>query len=203
MAVVRPVAGKDDARRIRLMRLRAMAMRARGAAAPAGTPPVEMASQASHAIEPSAAEPASIPLGEVAPQAWENIGPSAGQYVDDYSRIVTDPIGTLKGIGQLAIGSMQKLGDLAGVPAMSPFAAGGIPGITLHGDQRPVAEGAGEYFDDRFGGWENIKRTIATDPVGAFADLAGVLSGGSLAAARLPGLRRAGWQDSWKSWQCR
>ena len=177
MAVVRPVAGKDDARLIRMMRLRAMAIRARGAKEPAGKPPVEMASQASQAIGPGAAEPASMGLGEMASQAWQNIGPSAGQYLDDMTQIVTDPIGTAKGVGQVAVGGLQKLGDLVNLPSVSPF-----------GDQRASAEAVGEFFADRYGGWENIKQTLATDPVGAAGDLAGVLSGGGLAAGRLPGL---------------
>lgn len=187
MAVVRPVAGKDAARRIRLMRLRAMAMRARGASERSAAPPAEMASQASHAIGPGAAEPASIPLGEVGPRAWENIGSSADQVAEDYSRIVTDPIGTLKGIGQMAVGGMQKLVGQDGDPGINPLGVRSMQGVSPFGDQRPVADAVGEYASDRFGGWENIKRTMANDPVGAGMDLVSLLTMGAGGIASLPG----------------
>ena len=116
-------------------------------------------------------------LGEVGSQAWENLGPSAKQYGSDWASTFTDPVGTAKSIGQTAVGGMQKLKDSLGIPTTNVF-----------GDQRASAEAAGEFFVDRLGGWENIKRTIATDPVGAVADLATVLSGGALAGARLPGI---------------
>ena len=115
------------------------------------------------------AEPASMGLGEMGSQAWENLGPSAKQYGSDLASMFTDPVGTAKGLYNVAAGGVQKL----------------IPGEQ---SKEKYADAFGAYASDRFGGWENIKRTIATDPVGAAGDLAAILSGGGFAAARLPGL---------------
>ena len=122
-------------------------------------------------------EPASMSLGEVGSQAWENLGPSAKQYGSDWVSTFTDPVGTAKGLGKTVVGGIQKAKDWAGIPTMNVF-----------GDQRASAEAMGEFVADRFGGWENIKQTIATDPVGAVADIATIMSGGALAGARLPGV---------------
>ena len=45
-----------------------------------------------------------------------------------------------------------------------------------------------DFFKQRYGGWENIKNTVATDPVGFAADLSVPMSAGGTLAARLPGL---------------
>jgi hypothetical protein len=50
------------------------------------------------------------------------------------------------------------------------------------------ADAVGRFFKDRYGGLENIKRTLARDPVGMLADLSTVMSLGGTAAARAPGL---------------
>ena len=74
------------------------------------------------------------------------------------------------GIGELAAGATQKVGRALGIDM-------GSEGI-------PKADAVGQFFKDRYGAMENIKHTLATDPVGSLADAATVLSGGELAGAR-------------------
>jgi hypothetical protein len=52
-----------------------------------------------------------------------------------------------------------------------------------------------DFMVQRYGSEDKLRNTLATDPVGALADIAGVLSGGELMAGRLPivgGIARAG-----------
>jgi hypothetical protein len=41
-----------------------------------------------------------------------------------------------------------------------------------------AATGVADFYSDRYGGWENIKRTFAEDPAGALLDLSAILRGG-------------------------
>lgn len=41
-----------------------------------------------------------------------------------------------------------------------------------------------QFYKDRYGGLDNIRNTVITDPVGAAADFAGILSGGELTAEK-------------------
>lgn len=49
------------------------------------------------------------------------------------------------------------------------------------------ARAVGRFFADRYGGWDAIKETFATDPVGMAADLGMVLSAGAIGVGRVPG----------------
>lgn len=115
------------------------------------------------------ANPKDVALADVGGEAVKNFIPSAKQFGSDMLSIVTDPIGTIKNIGNVAAGAAEKV----------------IPGEQEH---EVYADAVGQYFADRYGGAENLKRTMATDPVGFLADLSTVLSGGSTIAARAPGV---------------
>lgn len=115
------------------------------------------------------ANPKNIALGDVGGEAAKNLLPSAKQFGADMLGIVTDPIGTAKNIGNVMVGVAEKA----------------IPGEQSH---EVYADAVGGYFADRYGGWENLKRTMATDPVGFLADASTILSGGSTLAARAPGV---------------
>ena len=97
--------------------------------------------------------PRTMTAGEVATQAVKNIPGSAIQYGTDIAVALSDPIGTAKSIGQLGAGIVQLL----------------IPGEQANEQQ---AKAVGQYFANRYGGMENLKRTIATDPVGFLGDVA-------------------------------
>lgn len=109
------------------------------------------------------ATPSSV--GDVAMQAGKNLIPSAKRFGSDIAGMIAHPIETVQNIGRLGLGVAEKA----------------IPGQQPH---EVYADTLGRYFADRYGGVDNIKRTIAQDPVGFAADVATVLSGGELAAAR-------------------
>ncbi len=113
-------------------------------------------------------EPASMSAGDVATQAVQNLPSSAAQFAQDVVRPIFQPVETLGNLGELIIGSFQKL----------------LPGRQ---SREYAPEAVGQFFADRYGGLENVKRTIAEDPVGFVADVSTVLTGGGTAAARAPG----------------
>lgn len=107
--------------------------------------------------------------GDVASQAVDNIPASAKQFGQDMMQPIMHPIDTAKAVGNVALGAAQKL----------------IPGEQ---EAEASADAVGKFFADRYGGLENVKRTIANDPVGFMADLSTVLTGGGAAVARAPGV---------------
>lgn len=107
--------------------------------------------------------------GEVAGSAVSNLGPSAVRFGGDMANIVMHPLETATNLVNLGLGVAQKL----------------IPGE--QGNEQ-YADALGKFFADRYGGMDQLKNTMATDPVGFLADVSTVLSGGSLAAARAPGM---------------
>lgn len=56
----------------------------------------------------------------------------------------------------------------------------------------PYAEAAGEFFKKRYGGWENLKKTVETDPVGFTADLSTFLTGGGTALSKIGPVAKIG-----------
>ena len=107
---------------------------------------------------------ATLPLDMMA-----NLPSSAGRFLRDLTAPIHSPIDTVKGLGGLGLGALQKL----------------IPGRQ---GQEHHAEAVGGFFADRYGGFENIKKTLAGDPVGAAADIGTLLTGGGALAARTPRL---------------
>jgi len=114
--------------------------------------------------------PQTMTAREVAGQAVTNIPSSALQYGKDIFTAVTDPIGTAKSIGELGLGIIQLA----------------IPGEQANEQQ---AKAVGQYFANRYGGMENLKRTIATDPVGFLGDASVLLTGGASIAGKVGGLK--------------
>lgn len=110
--------------------------------------------------------------GQVAREAISNIPSSAMQMASDISSALAHPIQTAKGIGNIGIGAAQKL----------------IPGEQ---GKEQYANQVGEFFKHRYGGVENLKRTIAKDPVGVVSDLSTILTGGGIAATKVPRLAKA------------
>jgi hypothetical protein len=98
-----------------------------------------------------------------------NVGPSAKRFGQDMLQMVTDPVGTAKTLGKVGVGAAQKV----------------IPGEQ---EYEPYADAVGQFFADRYGGLDNVKRTLAEDPVGFAADLSTVLTGGQMALLRAPGI---------------
>lgn len=91
-----------------------------------------------------------------------NIIPSAKNLASSVATAVLNPVDTLKGLGSIAVGGVEKL----------------IPGEQ---ESESSFDATVDFFKQRYGGLENIKNTIITDPVGFitdFASLAGAVKGG-------------------------
>ena len=87
------------------------------------------------------------------------------------------PVDTAKSLFDIGYGGASKLAGYAGV-AQTP-------------DEKASDEAqinaVGQFFKDRYGSSEGIKKTLSTDPVGGAMDAAMVLMGGGGALARAPG----------------
>ena len=113
-------------------------------------------------------------VGEMLGSAVKNIPSSGWQFLKDVTAPVHSPKQTLEGVGNMALGAAQKL----------------IPGE--QGSEQ-YADAMGRFFKERYGGSEEIKRTLAEDPVGLVGDVAGLFTGGGALAAKGAGLAgRAG-----------
>ena len=109
----------------------------------------------------------------------ENVLSSGGQYWDEVKNMVLNPIDTLGNAADLAQGVAQKaLPDDFTVFGMNPDA--GMK--NLFGDEEALAEQAGQFYKDRYGGAQNIADTAYEDPVGLLSDIAMVFGGGLKAA---------------------
>jgi hypothetical protein len=99
----------------------------------------------------------------------ETLKRSGGQFVKDVITPFTQPVETAKSIWELGK-SVKNL-------------------LFVEGEQEneELARAVGEFFKERYGGIENIKKTFRTDPVGFAADLSLLVSGGAMLPARAPG----------------
>lgn len=112
----------------------------------------------------------------------ENILSSGGQYYDEVKNMVLNPIDTLGNAVDLAQGVAQKaLPDDFTVLDMNPDAWM----KSKFGDEEALAEQAGQFYADRYGGMQNIADTAYEDPVGLLSDLSMVFGGGFKAAGSL------------------
>lgn len=96
---------------------------------------------------------------EIPGQAVSNLGQSTGNFVKNISQPFLHPINTAENIGNIGLGVMEKLG---------------LYGSDQH---EKYADAVGKMFMDRYGSVDNIKKTLAHDPVGALADVSALLSG--------------------------
>jgi len=120
---------------------------------------------------------------DVAGESLTNIPTSAAALAGNLYDVATDPIQAARGMGRMIVGGTEKL---MGEPYFDTSS-----GRTVREQGKAALSNAGEYFKNRAGSEEAIKNTLATDPVGAAADLSALLSGGSTLAARMPMLARA------------
>src|SRR3990167_8488176 len=110
---------------------------------------------------------ASLSWGDVPGQAFQNAPASAGQFVQNMIFPFLHPIQTATTFYDLGKGLLSKAG-------------------VVDADEATV-DAIGQFFVDRYGSMENLKKTLATDPIGVAADAATVFSGGAALGARAPG----------------
>jgi len=113
--------------------------------------------------------PKEISVLDIPGMAYDNLGKSAKKAGADFVEPFLSPWETAKSLGNLGLGAVQKL----------------IPGEQ---SSEKYADAVGDHFAKRYGGWEEFKRTAATDPVGLLLDASTVFSGGGTLAARAPGM---------------
>ena len=103
-------------------------------------------------------------------EAARNIPSSAVEFAKNTVQPILHPIETAENFKNLGLGVLEKTGILPGT------------------EHEKYADAVGRFLADRYGGIENVKRTLATDPVGLAGDLSMILTGGGSAAARAPGV---------------
>ena len=144
-------------------------------------------------FDPFAAQPKPVDIDPFAPKkrSWMDVAgesltsipQSAAALATSVYDEVTDPIQAVRGAGQMIVGGTEKL---MGEPYFDTAS-----GRAVREQGKAALSGAGEYFKNRAGSEEAIKNTLATDPVGALADLSLLFTGGGALAARTPMLTRA------------
>ena len=121
-------------------------------------------------VSPSETSQPTAPDWEDVPALMrENAYGSGKQLVSDIWQMVSNPVDTVSAVADLGKGIASKV----------------IPGLEL---DESAADAFGQFMVDRYGGDEGdafagLRRTLATDPLGALADISGVLTGGGTAAA--------------------
>jgi hypothetical protein len=110
--------------------------------------------------------------------ALQNAPTSAVEFGKNLAQPFLHPITTAENIGALGKGLYSK--------------AKGALGYEQNPDEKAQveapADAVGEFFKQRYGGLENLKKTMSEDPIGFLGDAATVLTGGELAAGRVPGI---------------
>ena len=120
-------------------------------------------------------------FADVPGEALANVGTSAANFYKGLLTAITNPVQTVSGVIDVGAGTLQnllpkELVDLVNQIDNKPEAA-----------KRAVdaANAAGGVLKDRYGSVEALKNTLATDPVGAAADLSTLFTGGASATARI------------------
>lgn len=116
---------------------------------------------------------------DVPGDALRNLPASAGNFVSALVQPFMDPIGTgkaLVGLGDALGSKISRPGNLlrVGDPEPTPEM------LRVRAQREAPADAVGEFYANRYGSFEGLKNTLATDPVGVAADAATVLSLGSM-----------------------
>lgn len=123
------------------------------------------------------AEKPALAWSDVPGQAASNLLPSAANFYSGVANVITHPLDSAKGMLDIGAGALRNL---------APESLRRVIDKADNPEQQQAARNAsetasmvGDLYRGRYGGIENIKQTLATDPVGVAADLSTVLAGGS------------------------
>lgn len=119
--------------------------------------------------------------GQAVAQGLTNIPSSTANIFKGIYESVTSPVQTARNVLDVAAGGLQNV-----LPERLVQAVGEEP------VSRQKASAVGQFYKDRYGSEEGLKRAVAQDPAGVAADAATILMAGGGAAARIPGLNQAG-----------
>jgi hypothetical protein len=137
-----------------------------------------------HKMQPSKKAPPKRSLFGAAIEAIPNIPSSAAEFATGLYTAVTNPIQTASSMMDLAAGGLK-----AGAEQVLPK---NVYNFINDMDRDPksaeramrAARQFGGQMADRYGTYDAIKNTLATDPVGFAADMSTLLSGGASVAGR-------------------
>lgn len=138
-------------------------------AAPAAT------SEAASAAEAMPAERRTYAATEVPLAAAKNLPASAKQFATGLYEAVTQPVQTAKAVMDVGAGALRAVMPESVRAFIDRFDVN--PAATQQA--MDMANAVGGMYKDRYGSYENLKRTLAEDPVGAAADLSTLLTGGA------------------------
>jgi hypothetical protein len=110
-----------------------------------------------------------------------NVLPSAGRFVGGLAQTVAHPIDTLNGVLNLGAGALRNVTP----ESIRNFIDRFDPNPAQTQRDTALADAVGQHYKQRYGGLENIRNTVITDPVGFAADASAVtgLGGAALKAA--------------------
>lgn len=123
------------------------------------------------------AQPEALSAEQVIGGAIANTPSSAWNLANDYYQAIRHPIQTADAMLDVAAGGISNGLEYATGLDMFP-----------ENKATATADAVGQFYKDRYGGWENVKNTIATDPIGFVADASVPLTLGGNAGARAPGV---------------
>src|SRR3990167_5826767 len=101
-----------------------------------------------------------------------NIPSSAGRFIGDIYSAVRHPLQTVQGLADIVSGGLEK-GIVSGVEAVKP---GTFPGKPTEREEKFNA--VIDFFVQRYGSMDKIKKTVQEDPVGFLGDVSLALTGG-------------------------
>jgi hypothetical protein len=118
-------------------------------------------------------KPRNYSMGEIPGAMIRNAPKSAVEFGANVVAPFISPVQTFMGLGDVLGGVME--------PVTPDF---------LYSDEalknaKNARSGVADFFVNRYGGYDNLKRTMAEDPVGFFGDLSTVLTGGAASAGKL------------------
>lgn len=122
------------------------------------------------------AKPKELEWADVPAKALLNAPGSAARFAGDLIHPLLHPIQTAETFYDIGKGLVSKTRGL--FPGQDPEQAA---------EDEATINAVGQFFADRYGSMDALKKSLAEDPVGVMADVSAVLAGGSLAAGRVPG----------------
>jgi hypothetical protein len=124
---------------------------------------------------------------DVPGQALKNAPASAANFVSSLAHAVVHPIDTASSVADVAGGALRA-GARKVLPSRVFNAIDSLDTPETRQRMDATAANTGQFIADRYGSVAALKKTLATDPVGAAADASMILTGGGSMAARAPGV---------------
>ena len=128
-----------------------------------------------------ASTPTPLAWSEVPGQALSNAPKSAGNFASGIYQAVRHPINTAMTVWDAAAGGLHNALPESFTSAVDKIAPSENTTRAIN-----TADAVGNLYKQRYGSVEGLKSTLATDPVGAAADLSAVLTGGAAVAGKIP-----------------